>query len=162
MTKVYIITSGIHDDYSIDRVFLDKEKAEKYIETSWDKSIKVYDTDDDKEINEISYVEGEYIKNSSVGDVKPVVWIEPSYTNTLDITIDEAKSNSFHKYDYNKQTLTVKQVLIGNFDEEEIISKYEKLLYDLMAKIEGFMSKGWTEEMVQEWLGQNIEEYINN
>ena len=44
--KVYIVTSGDYDDYSIDEVFSTKEKAEEYIEYFGDGyHIEEYDMD---------------------------------------------------------------------------------------------------------------------
>lgn len=44
--KVYIVTRGEYSDYQIESVFLDKEKAEKYIDThDSDMEIEEYDLD---------------------------------------------------------------------------------------------------------------------
>lgn len=52
--KVYVVTSGHYSDYSIERVFLDKDKANKFVKyrngyDSWkDFKIEEYDSFDDK------------------------------------------------------------------------------------------------------------------
>lgn len=51
--KVYIVTHGSYSDYRIDKVFLNKKKAERYVETArkgYDEPrIEEYETHDDKD-----------------------------------------------------------------------------------------------------------------
>jgi hypothetical protein len=65
--KVYIITSGEYSDYHIERVFLNKEKAEQYVklvnnDSSWNEvGIEELESSDDEIIAEIKYIHAKYI-----------------------------------------------------------------------------------------------------
>lgn len=166
MTKVYIVSSGCYSDYAIDRVFLDRENAEKYIKLTdnhWDSCrIEEYDTDDNKEFTEIVYIDGEYIKGSQSSSDKDRIEVKIKRTNTLDDTEENVKQNYFYQSDYFGKQIIIRRVINNNnFDEEKIIKKYKKVLYDLMVQIEYLMSTGWNKNMIQKWLGQNADNYTN-
>lgn len=167
MTKAYVVTSGSYSDYSIDRVFLDKEKAERYIKLCDNHGdtpiIEEYDIDDNNSIDEIVYVEGKHYKNQVSIFKNKEMDVSIKRTNSLDDEPQEIKRNWFHiNYD-ESYSLTIRRVLSnGSFDEKKIIKKYEKVLYDLMAQVEYLMSTGWDGRMIQEWFNQKSDEYIEN
>lgn len=166
MTKAYIVTSGSYSDYTIERVFLDKEKAEKYIklcDNAFDEPvIEEYDTDDNKIIDEIVYVEGRHYKNQKSSFKNKEMDVSIKRTNSLDDDPCEIKRNWFNKNYDGSYSLSIRRVLNGNFDEEKIIKKYEKVLYDLMAQVEYLITTGWDVRMIQEWFNQKSDEYIEN
>lgn len=71
--KIYVVTEGEYSDYRIRKVFLDKEKAEKYIEIAYrtrasldDCTIEEYETSDDI-FQAPVYVRCEYYRNERSG-----------------------------------------------------------------------------------------------
>lgn len=167
MTKVYIVTSGTYSDYTIDRVFLDKEKAERYIKLCdnhyWDTpQIEEFETDDDKSIDEIKYVRGVYAKNQGSNFRGKEMDVSIMRSNNLDDKEQNIKRNWFHKSYSGGYSLTIQRVIHGDFDEEKIIKKYEKALYDMMAQIEYLMSTGWDERMIEEWFEEKSDEYTQD
>jgi hypothetical protein len=162
--KVYVITSGEYSDYSIDRVFLDKEKAERYVKLSqgeYDSTrLEEYETDDDKLINKITYIRAAYSKGRSYSDHMDVRIID---TNDLDNSEENLNKNNFWFYSWSGgKDLTINRILNGEYNEELLKSKYTKVCYDLMSKIESLIEiEGWDEKMIQDWLEQNVDEYLN-
>lgn len=55
---VYVVTSGLYSDYGIDCVFVNKEKAEKYVKLrgKTDSSVHPYETYDEQFITEVPFV----------------------------------------------------------------------------------------------------------
>ena len=160
--KVYIVTSGSYSDYQIDRVFLDKEKAETYVKLSEgrDAILEEYEADDDKLINKITYVYASYRKDCSYSE--DYIDVRIIDTNSLDTTKENLNNDRFWLYMSGEKSLTISRALNREYEEENIKNKYKKVLYDLMAKIESLLQlEGWDEKMVQEWLGQNVDEYLN-
>jgi hypothetical protein len=164
--KVYVVTAGSYSDYHIERVFLDKEKAERYVELSQNSCdepyIEEFETDDDKQIDKITYIYATYSKDRSYGN--DYMRVEIKTTNTLDSSEEDVNGNNFWLYSYfGEKDLTVTRVLNGEYDEEKLKNKYTKVCYDLMSKIESLLEiEGWDEKMIQEWLNQNVENYIKN
>lgn len=165
--NIYIVTDGDYSEYIIKKVFLDKEKAEKYAKLSTDGyyqcEVEEWDTSDDKLIDEITYIYVEYKKEKRIS-----FNIEFVKTNTLDDKKGEIDYTDFSYMDYSSiydeiriyKELTLRREITGNYDEENLKKKYKKVCHDVMAKIESLMElEGWTEEMIQEWLGQNIDKY---
>jgi hypothetical protein len=163
--KVYIVTAGSYSDYRIEKVFIDKEKAEKYIalcQDNWDyPQIEEFETDDDKLIDKITYIKASYSKGRS-SYRKNEVEVEIKVTNTLDNSEEDMNRNSFYFYSWSgDKDLTILRVLKGEYDEERLKSKYAKVTYDLMAKIESLLDiEGWDDKMVKEWLDQNTDEFL--
>ena len=157
MVKVYIVTSGSYSDYSIEKVFLDEEKAEKYancFDTTYymdSVRVEVHETSDDEEINEITYVTANYRKYSQEWRSSEVT-VNILKSNTIDDTVEDLTSNWFYKSTYGYE-LTIKRVISNeNYDEDVIKNKYKKVLEDMMYQIEYLISTGWTEQMIQESL----------
>jgi hypothetical protein len=164
--KIYIVSSGEYSDYGIDRIFLDEEKAKRYVELSqngWNSTrLEEWETSDDEQIDEITYIYAHYSKGCKYRSSDSMA-VEIRKTNGLDDREKAHIKNYFWFSDYSgeKQVL-IERVLKGNYEEEKLKSKYTKVCYDLMAKIDSLLSiEGWNEKMIQEWLGQNIEEYLD-
>jgi uncharacterized membrane-anchored protein len=161
--KVYIITAGSYSDYHIERVFLDKENAERYVKLSQSNYgydtpyIKVMETSDDKIIEKITYVEVYYNKGNSSEDIDVDILV----TNTLNTSEGEVKRNEFFLYPSGTKELDIVRVIDNEYDEYEIKEKYKKVAQDLMTQIESLIKiEGWTETMVDEWLGENVDKYL--
>jgi hypothetical protein len=161
--KVYIVTRGEYSDYGISKVFLDKEKAKKYVELSqhhWDTPrLEIYETYDDKIINKITYVDARYSKGNK--NIEDELDVEIKTTNSIDDTEETVNSVDFwHFRTSGEKELNIQRVLNNEYDEETIIKKYEKACYDMMAKIESLIQlEDWTEEMVELWVKNNLENY---
>jgi hypothetical protein len=162
--KVYVITSGSYSDYGIDKVFLDKEKAEKYVELSKDKwdepRIEIYETDenDNAEIKPIKYVNVGYLKQKRYSWEGQGFKFKICTTNTIDDTEEDVKQTYLWG---NGNELHLQRVIKGDYDEGELYLKYEKVCQDLMAKVSSLLNiEGWTVKMVEEWLGQNSDSFI--
>lgn len=160
--KVYIVVAGQYSDYHIERVFLDKEKAERYVELSqngYDSPyIKTMETSDDYIIEKITYVDAYYTKGKEYEDIDMDILV----TNTVDSTEDNIKRNEFYLYPTGTKELDISRVIYGEFDEDEIKEKYKRVCHDLMTQIESLVEiEGWTEQMIDEWLGQNVDKCLN-
>lgn len=148
--KVYVVTSGSYSDYSINRVFLDKEKAEKYVDMCEDSEIEEYETDDDKEINEIKYVRIYYgVEPNQL----PKYQFHLIKTNTLDKSEENIKHTSYFCYSSNRESLSICRIIKQlNYNEEDLKNKYEKVCQDLYAQIKYQKSQGWDRDMINKWL----------
>jgi hypothetical protein len=115
------------------------------------------ETSDDVIIDKITYVEAFYTKGKDYEDID----VDILNTNTIDSTEDSLKRNEFYWYPSGTKELDISRVIYGDFDEDEIKEKYKKVCHDLMAQIESLVEiEGWTEQMIDEWLGQNVDKYL--
>lgn len=76
--RVYIVTEGAYSDYSIQDVFLSREKAAAYVKANegrWDDYyIEEYDTSDDKIETTQDFLDNVYIKIDVVNDFNTGAW----------------------------------------------------------------------------------------
>lgn len=136
MAKVYIVSAGEYSDWRINKIFLNKEKAEAYHKICNDydlNDIEEYDTSDDEVITKITYcecsyqvIDSRYSDKRLSGDYK----FEIKYGNTADNKEEYLNNTVF--YD-NK--IILKRVLHGEFDEDKVKDKYLKVCQDLSAFI---------------------------
>ena len=155
--KVYIVTSGTYSYYGIERVFLDKEKAEKYAEmmSSHDYRVEEYETDDDKQIDEIRYVYGYYVKNKKnyyTNERTKEVQLKIDKNNTLDMATEDIKVTRYLERFDGGCEVYIQRLINPNLTDDENIEKCKKTLYDLMAQIEYLKNEGWNKEMINELL----------
>lgn len=155
--KVYIVTSGTYSDYGIERVFLDKEKAEKYAEmmSSHDYRVEEYETDDDKQIDEIRYVYGYYAKNKEnyyTNERTEEVQLKIDKNNTLDMATEDIKVTRYFELFDGGCEVYIRRLINHNLTDDENIEKCKKTLYDLMAQIEYLKNEGWNKEMINKLL----------
>ncbi|RYI30537.1 hypothetical protein EVU96_08975 [Bacillus infantis] len=162
--EVFLVVSGEYSDFGINRVFLSREKAEMYIEVAsngYDSPrILKMETSDDLLIEKITYVRATYSKGNKWNP--DVAEVDIHITNNLDDKESDINSNNFWSSTYTEHTeLQIVRVLHGEYDEGKVKEKYIKVCYDLMAKIESLIQlEEWTEEMVNEWLDQHVENYL--
>ena len=151
MDKVYIVTSGYYSDYSIERVFLDKEKAEKYVSVSHrnDLSVEEYDiTDLNVELENIKNVK-EITYQCEIRTGKEIV-ISFDDINSIDFEI----STYVYEYYYNNNelTLSLTRQLRENETENQATERIMKIAQDISAEIRYELSNGTTIDEINKML----------
>jgi hypothetical protein len=154
--KVYIVSEGCYSDYHIERVFLDKNKAEKYHEIKSKEmhsdvnEIEEYETDDDKQFEVTRYISAsltispkgnqEYDFNIHVGnslDNGNELNSYPYYHNSYFDRTGYMYSNEY-EIDIHRPILT------DHYDEDELRYKYKKVCEDFWTKIKSLKDvEGW-------------------
>jgi hypothetical protein len=161
---IYVITSGDYSDYHIEKVFIDKEKAEKYVEyqnryIKYDECrLEEYDTEE-QQFEPVVNVSLHYYLNKPNLWEQYSCWIESKTTLEENIKDFEVtfRWDSYHKTFefYMKQTL---QIDIDNI--ETFKNKYKKVCEDLAMQIKSLMEiENWNEEMIQNWLKEKYKGY---
>ena len=149
--KIYIVTSGIYSAYRINRVFLDKNKANEYAEWLNDDNVTVeeYDTSDDDVIDKQYKIRV---------DLK---W----YPNKKEELNARSWKNCESDYNYNcydnyndiwEKLIVVRTVNADNYDEQYWKDKLTKYAYDLKAQIEYLKSEGFDEKAIKEMIFNNV------
>jgi hypothetical protein len=142
--KVYIVTSGCYSDYHIDRVFLDKSKADHYAEGVSDSLVEEYNTCE--EVFDLFTV----ITYTDDNDYFTV-----STENTLDCPNPE--NMNVTKYDWGHIWLqrVILKPKLTDFSIEKLKLIYKKVCLDLQAEIKSLIQvEGWTEKMIEKWLDE--------
>ena len=158
--KVYIVTEGAYSGYHIERVFLDKKKAEEYVKFHSgnlnmifdDMQIEEYETYDDKFITEkenspcirvtlfYNFEENKITENYSYykneNDVKEENLYRENYCELPMKLIVTRKYNHQNGFD--------------NIDIERDIEKTKRILHDLITQVTYLVSEGATEEMIND------------
>ena len=147
--KVYIVTSGTYSDYMIQKIFLDKDKAEEYRKWLPDSNdVEEYDTSDD------DIIEKKYKVRI---DLK---W----YPNKEEKLIARSWKDCESDYNYNWysnysdiwEELTVVRTVSGeNFNEEFWKDKLTKHIYDLKAYVEYLKVEGFDEKYIRDAIALN-------
>ena len=143
--KVYVVTSGIYSDYSIERVFLDKNKASEYAEWSGSDHVTVeeYDTSDNDYINKQYYVRVtlKWYKNKE----------EKISTTSYRHCESDYNYNYYTNYGVTGDELVVvRTVNADNYDEQYYKDKLTKHIYDLKAYVEYLKTEGCDEKQIEE------------
>lgn len=148
--KVYIVTSGSYSDYSIEKVFTDKTKAEEYAEWLYDSNpVAEYDTEDDMAIDKY-YKICIQMRVYDNRNEKPQISIQKECEKP-------AQSNRYigywdaHKYndDYFEISI-IRWIEAQNWNEEFYVNKYTKAIYDLIAIVKQMRAEGATENDIQQ------------
>jgi hypothetical protein len=158
--KVYVVTSGSYSDYSIKKIFLDKEKAERYIDIKEKEGcldingLEIYETSDDNLIELKKYIYVQFIIYSN-GETQYI--FEIINTNTLDNPCIDDYPYIYSYYHYidwcNEYIINIHRPLTQeNYDEEKLYNKYKKVCEDIWAMIKYNLSEGWDEKMINKWL----------
>ena len=143
--KVYVVTSGIYSDYSIERVFLDKNKASEYAEWLGNDHVTVeeYDTSDNDYINKQYYVRVtlKWYKNKE----------EKISTTSYRHCESDYNYNYYTNYGVTGDELVVvRTVNADNYDEQYYKDKLTKHIYDLKAYVEYLKTEGCDEKQIGE------------
>lgn len=155
--KVYVVTTGCYSDYTISKVFTDKDKAKEYKEWLYDSNdIEEYDTEDDFEVKKFYKI---WIEHTVYDKRNAETMVQIfKYSMESDRYDSFTYYTDYHKYkgDYFRIVL-VRFVPAENFNEEFHKNKYTKVAYDLAAIAKQKKSEGYSEEDIQ-MLFNNMEE----
>lgn len=162
MNKVYIITSGEYSDYCIERVFLNEDKANAYLDSVeqdsyYNYTIEEFDLDDDKSFEIINYVDASYHKIQSKEHEKNDISVEIRRTNTLDDNIEDLKKVDFYRNENGVSIITVRKVLPDGFVRDKVLNKYEYILKAVMSDSLYEYSQGKSHELVNKRLKKSVE-----
>jgi hypothetical protein len=142
--KVYVVTSGEYSDYMINKIFLDKDKAEEYRKWLPDSNdIEEYDTSDE-DVMIKQYV------------VRVELKLYPNKKEDLIARVWKNCESNFNYncyYNYNDiwDELVVTRTVSGeNFDKEFWKDKLTKHIYDLKAYVEYLKVEGFDEKQIRE------------
>lgn len=142
--KVYIVTSGTYSDYMIQKIFLDKDKAEEYRKWLPDSNdVEEYDTSDDDTID----------KKYKVRVV--LKW----YPNKEEKLIARSWKDCESDYNYNyysnysdiwEELAVVRTVNADNYSEQYWKDKLTKFIYDLRAYVNQLKAEGFNEKFIKD------------
>lgn len=141
--KVYVVTSGTYSDYMIQKIFLDKDKAEEY--RKWlpnSNDIEEYNTSDDDVINKQYKIRI---------DLK---WYPNKRENLIARSWKDCQSDYNYNYysNYNdiwEELSVVRTVNADNYDEQWFKDKLTKYIYDLKADVEYLKTEGLDENQIK-------------
>lgn len=172
--KVYVVTSGIYSDYSIDCVFLSKEKAELFVKyhagPGWgeDYRIEEFDlSDGDLHANDKGFIKvsGKFViepdgdgKNRISENKRPEIVHRYETTKpgqTLYVSVFEDYSYTGSGYDW--EVYIRKFFPEDQFSEKEAKAKFEKIAQDLCAQISYHKSIGASFEVVSSMFGDDTD-----
>ena len=147
--KVYVVTSGCYSDYTIEKVFTDRAKAEEYAEWLRDSNpVEEYETEDDLVVDKYYKIIISMRVYDNYSD-EPTVFIfkecfknewNNSYTSYMD----------YHKYGGRYFEIGISRLIPAqNWNEEFYRNKYTKAIYDLAAIAKQKRSEGAIEEDIQ-------------
>ena len=141
--KVYVVTSGTYSDYMIQKIFLDKDKAEEYRKWLPDSNdIEEYNTSDDDVINKQYKIRI---------DLK---WYPNKRENLIARSWKDCQSDYNYNYysNYNdiwEELSVVRTVNADNYDEQWFKDKLTKYIYDLKADVEYLKTEGLDENQIK-------------
>lgn len=155
--KVYIVTRGCYSDYSIDKVFTDREKAEKYVAYNsggYDEPmIEEYDTVE-QDFEQINYIEVNY----DITKDDEFFEIEFFKTDSIGKELKSVETTDFsvNRFEDDYDSLFLTRTISAEHIKENIKDKYLKVCRDLYAQIKSLKEvEGWNEEMINDWLTKN-------
>ena len=152
--KVYVVTSGSYSDYTIQKIFTDKAKAEEYKECLEDSNdIEEYETEDDLVVNKYYRVLINYTKYNNKETAPSIRVTKQTFKDNY---IWYSEGIDWQHNAYSKLSL-VRCILVQNWNEEFYRNKFTKAIYDLMAIAQHHRAEGASVEDVQK-LFENCDE----
>lgn len=148
--KVYVVTSGCYSDYTIEKVFTDKAKAEEYAEWLYNSNpVEKYDTEDNLVVEKY-YKINIYMKVYDTGNSEPNVHIykecDKNSWNTMGTHYTD-----YHKWGGRYFEIGIHRLIPAqNWNEEFYVNKYTKGIYDLAAITKQKRAEGATEEDIRQ------------
>lgn len=145
--KVYIVTQGAYSDYSIRKVFLDKEKAEKYakyISTQYDEAyVEEYDTYDENFITKKPYIKCSLhytvdISNNTTNRIIYQNGIIYQDHDTECVAMEKEFNDLIVQRDYDSsyESYVIIKYFDGNkYDKTTALKELEKIGYDIGSEI---------------------------
>lgn len=161
MQKVYVVTSGEYSGYCIEKVFLNKSKAEKYCKYHKNYYIEEYEPADDNIYTPMSYVKINYTFDIRTSECNIDCSIVNAYKEESMCYLEPLFwSLSYYEY------ITINYTHPINYpvkDEEKIKNKYIKVFQDLTSEIKYFLSDyDLSNEKEKERAFQDIKLFLNN
>ena len=147
--KVYVVTTGAYSDYTIEKIFTDKAKAEEYKEWLYDSNdIEEYETEDD------FVVVDKFYKITVTYDVHDNHDTTPN-VNVYKCTKQDVYQTNICYRDYNRYHSKYFTVVFTrfipeqNWNEEFYRNKYTKAAYDFAAIAKCKKQEGFSEHDIQ-------------
>lgn len=143
--KIYIVTDGSYSDYSIQKVFSNRDAAEEY--KKWHncsndiEEYEIYDeafTEDNEEKTIFIRVQGTVYPEAVVDirfDIHPEIIDNRLIRKDVGINSLFCKQGTYEIYYYN-------HISADKWDEEKYKLKFTKILYDLVAVARNLLSEG--------------------
>lgn len=141
--KIYVVTSGIYSDYCIQRVFLNKEKAEEYRLWLRDANeVEEYDTSDDILIEKKYHV---YVE---------LRWY-PDKSEKINVSAfkDTESNSNYQRYTdyYDWEQISISRIINAeNYDEQYWKDKITKVAYDLKAYVEYLKTEEFSYKQIRD------------
>lgn len=143
--EVYIVTSGEYSDYSINAVFLDKAKAQRFkkvwnlVHNSYDKAdIEVWELEEKAQVTTRASLEWD-------GDYNPQNLYISQEVNKRPMRVNY--------FNIKKPTITVGRSFDFETDEDVIVSKMQKICQDIWTQVQDKLQiEGLTDNQVRQWL----------
>lgn len=142
--KVYIVTSGTYSDYMIRKIFLDKDKAEKYKEWLPDSNdVEEYNISDDDDIEKQYKIRIE------------LTWYPNKKENLIARSWKDCESDYNYNYYSNysdiwEELVVVRTVNADNYSEQYWKDKLTKFIYDLRAYVNQLKAEGFNEKFIKD------------
>lgn len=159
--KVYVVTSGCYSDYTIEKIFTDKQKAEEYAEWVWDSNgVDEYETEDDVTFNKYYKIVVAYTDYKSERDnKKPEIRIEKCLEGNKYLCGVSYHDHSYIRYSASNFGLTIVRFIPAqNWNEEFYRNKYTKAIYDYAAIATQKRLEGWSENDIRRLFNSYEEE----
>ncbi len=145
--KVYIVTTGSYSDYTIEKVFTDKAKAEEYKEWLYDSNdIEEYETEDDFEVSKFYKIIVSYTVDDRRETVPEVYIHRCAKEDVYSCHI------GYSEYRFSGESFRISMIRFipeQNWNEEFYRNKYTKAIYDLAAIAKYKRLEGFSESDIQ-------------
>lgn len=150
--KVYLVTSGEYSDYGIEKIFLDKKKAEEFAKwIPYANDIEEYETADDLDYGKYYRVRASYVEGEKVRFLIERVTEGANRETSVDY--------NFYRNRY--ELFIVRYIPEANWDEEKYTDRMTKACYDYMGRIKYMLSEGANDIEVLMALSQKANEDDN-
>jgi hypothetical protein len=167
--KIYIVSEGSNSEYGIERIFLDKTKANIWVSINKngynDMKVEEWETSDDTLFYQVTIIYYQITRYKD-GDKKEYFSVDRKssdalkYDNEFSDYTTEFVPYTKKDIELGRDTLTIKRQLHTNkLNDEELENKYKKVCNDLLGQIDNLiLNENWTSEMIQEWLNGKEQE----
>lgn len=157
--KIYVVTSGIYSEYSIEGVFLSKDKAQIFSDTVYGSNgVEEWDTmDDDVQ----KYIDDNFnIYRTDKHEYIRVIYskgISAAGKEFEDVSIYITANNHYKQINifFKKNYITIVRCMQIKYDfnkHKEIKEKAIKVVHDLYAQILALRTEGYSDEQIKEML----------
>ena len=139
--KIYVVTSGSYSDYCIEKIFINKDKAEYFSKWCRDSQVEEYETSDEDIVAPGYKVSFNY---DFSGNKPPYINIQKSIT-------------AFTHSSLNGFSVSGNRFIpaINYKGDDYTKEKYTKVCYDLSAQIKQWLNEGLNEDQINDILHNN-------